>query len=253
MDAKLQAHIPGYQHSADHIGLSPSVLMGAMDYLYLVQQLLENRKILVTNAMGSITLIIWARFILGLNVSFITESLGTIAFGDQNDPHVLISWSSLIPDTASGLDKLGENDDSPQPSIQLLDEDMSIMIESLPDPERWKDIPSDIRYPLLGYGAVCLHRIFNDDLLTRDLDPIYQEFVILITGLAVFISQRIDRNLYFPPFYESTSNINTLQRDTSIEVWRILASSKLLFSGITGGLDNTAINEYVTFLSEGPY
>ena len=58
VESKLRESIPGFQYSPDHMTLSPAVLIGAMDYLYLVQQLRESRKIAISNAMGSINFVV---------------------------------------------------------------------------------------------------------------------------------------------------------------------------------------------------
>ncbi|KAF8243671.1 hypothetical protein K440DRAFT_468972, partial [Wilcoxina mikolae CBS 423.85] len=68
VEAKLRQSMPEYHHSPDYLRLSPSLLLGAMDCLYLVQSLPDDRKITVSNEMGCITLIIWAHYILELTV-----------------------------------------------------------------------------------------------------------------------------------------------------------------------------------------
>ena len=249
---KLQESIPGYQYSPDLMKLSPAALTGAMDYLYLVQQLRESRKIMISNAMGSITFVIWAHYILGLNVLITTEAPSTIAFGDEQNPHVLIVWSKLIPSSASLFPVSSNHEYWLQPSIRLLDEDMSVILDSAPDSERWRDITVDTRYPLLGYGATYLHRMFNADTITDDLDAIYPESVKLTIAIAIWVSRRVDRdiNIYLSP--TEVLNLPSPQRNVSIDIWRILASAKLLFSNIPGAADTTAIDRYITSLSQGP-
>ena len=249
---RLQEFIPGYQYSQDSMRLSPAALTGAMDYLYVVQQLRESRKIMISNAMGSITFIIWAHYILGLNVLITTEGPSTISFGDEQNPHVLIVWSKLSPYSASVFPVSQNDEQRLQPSIQLLDEDMSVMLDSAPDSERWRDIAVDTRYPLLGYGATYLHRLFNADIITNDLDPIYQESVKLIIAIAIWVSQRVDRDISIILSPTKVLNLPSPQRDVSIDVWRILASAKLLFSNNLGAPDTSAIDKYVEHLSQGP-
>ena len=252
VNTKLEESISGYQYSQDLMRLSPAALMGAMDYLYIVQQLLESRKVMISNAMGSITFIIWAHYILGLNVLITTEGPSTLSFGNEQNPHVLIVWSKLRPYSASLYPVSYKDEEMLQPSIQLLDEDMSVMLDSTPDSERWRDIAVDTRYPLLGYGTTYLHRMFNGDIITNDLDPIYQESVKLIIAIAIWVSQRVDRDINITLSPTEVITLPSPQRNVSIDIWRILASAKLLFSNKLGAIDTSAIGNYMKILSQGP-
>ena len=252
VDTKLQESIPGYHYSQDLLRLSPAALTGAMDYLYVVQQLRESRKIMISNAMGSITFVIWAHYILGLNVLITTGVPSTITFGDEQNPHVLIVWSKLNPHSASIFPVSDRLEQKLQPFIQLLDEDMSVVLDSAPDPERWRDIAVDPRYPLLGYGATYLHRMFNADIITSDVDPIYQRSIKLIIAIAIWVSQRVDRDINITLSPTEVVNLPSPQRNVSIAIWRILASAKLLFSINLGAADTSSIDGYVKRLSQGP-
>ena len=249
---KLQESIPGYHYSQDLLRLSPAALMGAMDYLYVVQQLRESRKIMISNAMGSITFVIWAHYILGLNVLITTEVPSTITFGDEKNPHVLIVWSKMNTHSALMFPVPDRLEQKLQPSIQLLDEDMSVVLDSAPDPERWRDITVDPRYPLLGYGATYLHRMFNTDVITNNVDPIYQESVKLIIAIAIWVSRRVDRDINITLSPTEVVNLPSPQRNVSIAVWRILTSAKLLFSNNLGSADTSSIENYVKELSRNP-
>ena len=141
-----------------------------MDYLYVVQQLCESRKIMISNAMGSITFVVWAHYVPGLNVLITTEVPSTIALGDEQNLHVLIVWSKLTPHAASLYPVSSKDRYKLQPSMQLLDEEVCVILDSALDSERWRDIAVNTRYPLLGYGATYLHRMFNADIITYDLE-----------------------------------------------------------------------------------
>ena len=248
VDAKLRDSIPKYQYSTDLIRLSPAALTGAMDYLYLVQQLPESRKIMISNAMGSITFVVWAHYILGLNVIITTEASPAITFGDEQNPHILITWSELTPETHFLLPPATKDCGQMQPSIQLLDEDMSVMLESSPDPDHWTSIRADTRYPLRGYGSICLHRLFNANCITNDHDPIYKESVKLIVAIAIWVSKRVNRDMGIEKGIEYQSP----QRTVAVEIWRILASAEVIFSGITWATDTTDIVDRVEYLSKSP-
>ncbi|KAI4250070.1 MAG: hypothetical protein L6R40_000242 [Gallowayella cf. fulva] len=252
VDNKLRDSIPGYQYSRDLMKLSPAALTGAMDFLYLVQQLRESRKILISNAMGAITFVIWAHYILGLNVLITSKVSSTIAFGDEQNPHVLIVWSNLVPDSASLYQVSSSHIQEMHPSIQLLDEDMSVILDLAPDSERWTEIAVETRYPLLGYGATYLHRMFNADIITNDHDPIYEESVKLIIAIAIWVSRRVDRDMDIILSPTEVINLPSPQRDVSIDIWRILASARILFSNMFRAADTSAIDAYVERLSRDP-
>ncbi|KAL8751805.1 MAG: hypothetical protein Q9199_006175 [Rusavskia elegans] len=252
VDTRLRESIPGYRYSQDLMRLSPAALTGAMDGLYLVQQLRESRKIMISNAMGSITFVIWAHYILGLNVTITTKTSSTIAFGDEQNSHVLIVWSDLIPHSASLYQVSSRNEQMVQPSMQLLDEDMSVILDLAPDSERWSEITVDTRYPLLGYGATYLHRMFNSDIITSDLDPIYQESVKLIIAIAIWVSRRVDRDLAITSSPTEVINVPSPQRTIFIDVWRVLASARIIFSNMFSPADAPTIDSYIEKLSQGP-
>ena len=69
VETRLKSVLSDYQHSPDYLKLPRSLLLAAMDYLYLVQRLPDDRKMTVSNQMGSVTLIIWAYYVLGLTVA----------------------------------------------------------------------------------------------------------------------------------------------------------------------------------------
>lgn len=251
VNAKLHDSIPEYQFSQDLLRLSPAALTGAMDYLYIVQQLPESRKIMISNAMGSITFLIWAHYILGLTVRITTGGPSTITFGDDQNAQVLIDWSKLNPHPASILHVSQRDEQRLQPSIKLLDEKESVVLDSAPDSERWRDITVDTRYPLHGYGANYLHRMFNADVLTNQIDPIYHESVKLIIAIAIWVSRRVDRDTDITLSPTEVVNLASPQRNVSIDMWRIKASAKLLFLNNLRATDESSIDEYVKHISQG--
>lgn len=74
--------------------LSPNLLLGAMDYLYMVQSLPEDRLIRVESQMGLVPIVIWAHHILDLKVLVQNSPDGDVAFGGMGNPQVIIKWSS---------------------------------------------------------------------------------------------------------------------------------------------------------------
>jgi hypothetical protein len=244
---KLQEAMPDYAFSPDYLRLSPSTLLGAIDYLYLVQSLPEDRKITVSTENGAITLIIWAHFILDLTVAITTSSGEAIVFGNRKDPHMTISWSRETKEDADELSWPVETDDE-EPTIRLLDPNLSIILESSPDPDR-KGFLSEAeeRHPVTNYGATYLRRLFNRNMITNDADPIFEESVKLITALAIHTNDRIDRDPGIENIDSQSAHYPQQRQKFWGEVWRILQSSRMLFASIP--IDTSAVESYVKFLS----
>lgn len=66
--------------------LSSNMLLGAMDYLYMVQTLPEDRLIMVNSQTGLVPMVIWAHYILGLNVLIKSSLDGDVVFGHVERP-----------------------------------------------------------------------------------------------------------------------------------------------------------------------
>lgn len=108
----------------------------------------------MSNAIGSITLIIWAHYVLGLTV-VVVEPLSDeeVIFGNHQSPHMIITWPEA---------KIKEEDyliwphytADVGPEIRLLDSKMSVILESTEteEAERRSEIVTDERHPLTNYG-----------------------------------------------------------------------------------------------------
>lgn len=243
---RLQAAIPNYAYSPDYLKITPSLLLGSMDYLYLVQSLPDDRKITVSNKTGAITLIIWAHYILGLTVAVVLSSGNSIIFGTIQDPHVTISWAEETNEPENDLFWPEEHDDDEDPSIRLLDQNMSVILESAPEADR-KGFLSETRerHPVGDYGMTYLHRLFNRNKITDDNNPIYTESINLIISMAIIANGRIDRD---SGHETSERQPPTPLQSFSVEVWRILAAGKLLFA--SGSIDIATIEKTVEFFSK---
>lgn len=196
VEVKLRQSVPAYHHSPDYLKLSPSLLQGAMDYLYLLQSLPDHRKITVSNEMGSITLTIWAHYILGLTVALTDAPGGNIIFGDEKvSPHVIITWSKENKESAGELFWPIETEDE-EPIIRLLEQKLDVvLVEVRPEEGRlFNGFAVEDRHPVLRYSTVYLQRVLNTSHITSKSDPIYEESVKLITALAIHASRRLDRD-----------------------------------------------------------
>jgi hypothetical protein len=243
VQTQLRAKIPGYAFSPDYLRLSPSLLLGAMDYLFLVQSLPEDRKVIVSNENGSITLIVWAHYILGLTVAVQFKG-DTVLFGTVKDsPHVTIEWSKENKDGANELFWPGQTDDE-DPTIRYLDANMDVILESAPEKDQ---IPLEgavaDRHPVRNYGVAYLERVLNRTVITAQNDPIYKESVNLITALAIHANEHLDRD-YGRRLQgrNSRKTISTVPHGIDVEVWRILASARLLFDSV--GIDTAVVQTY---------
>jgi hypothetical protein len=252
VERKLQSAHPSYRYSPTYVKLSPTILTGAMDFLYLTQSLPEDRKVTVSSSVGCITFIIWAHTILGLNVRVIGCANGDITFG-TGETQVFITWSD--DSIAHGPNVLewsfvGHEEDC---TINLHEKDMNVILSCVPDEHRRViSIASEERHPLRGYGSVYLYRILNADAIMRENEPAYPELVGLIGGLAIHISRRLQRRMVQPltNFQPKTKSNDELHLPITLEAWRVLGSVKMLFTGID--FDNALITMYSDFLISSP-
>jgi hypothetical protein len=254
----LKADIPTYQYSADYIRLTPALFLGAMDFLYKIQRFEEERRVTVTNEIGSITLIVWAHHILGMNVSVIGNVSRPILFGNsRKPPQVTIEWTQPNSDYAGEL-FYPSSTEIEGPEIHLLDRDMQIVVRCIPDESDRTDISGEDRHPLLGWGRTYLRRLLNTSLLTTDQDPIYEEVIYLVTALAINVSQRLDRDMESSkrqrPIittgdFSDVSSVQTIGRPPlKIEFWRVMDAAAVIFNGFE--LDESRIESYVNYLLE---
>ena len=241
VEHRFQASFTNYYHHSDYIKLTPSLLLAAMDYLYLVQRFPEDRKITVSNEIGCITLIIWAHYALGLTVSVVEPASDTeLVFGNHQSPHMVITWHEAKKTEIDYLWWPAATDDA-GPEIRLLDSKMSVILEIAQQAEERINISDDERHPLRNYGVIFLQRLFNTVAITSDHDPIYEETAKWATALAIHTDRRLDRN----------NDLDAPERlcpAASVEIWRILASARLIFADIP--LQAAHIDSYARFLGE---
>lgn len=74
--------------------LPPNLLLGVMDYFYLIQSLPEDRFVLVASQKGVVPIIVWGHYILGLTVLVNGSPDGDVMFGRSGGPQIIIKWSS---------------------------------------------------------------------------------------------------------------------------------------------------------------
>ncbi|KAL4903580.1 hypothetical protein BDW74DRAFT_179577 [Aspergillus multicolor] len=85
VEEQLWKGIPNYCFHIAYIWLSSAIITGAMDFLYLAQSLLEDRKITIPDQTRCISLIIWAHYILGLSVIIRGTNEIQVIFGNPEE------------------------------------------------------------------------------------------------------------------------------------------------------------------------
>ncbi|KIW89581.1 uncharacterized protein Z519_09737 [Cladophialophora bantiana CBS 173.52] len=249
IERRLRISMQDYNWSADYTRLTPAVLLGAMDFFYIVKSLPVDRIVTISFQTGFIPLTIWAHYILGLNVVITNLSCPDVVFGNADEPHVVIYWRQIDPsDRETPCWNLGTDDEGPE--ICLHDADMKIILTCKPEDHDSDGIYSRERHPLSGYGTEILRRGLNLNTITRDDDDIYVEAASFIAGFAIVASQRMARELTWPPCEQGQETTEDTGQKIQLEIWRIIDSVKLIFDGIT--IDSKLCEKYAQLLSEQP-
>ena len=212
--------------------LSSRMLLGAMDYLYMVQTLPEDRFVMVNGQTGLVPMVIWAHYILGLNVLIKSSPDGDVVFGHVERPQVIIQWdSSLSFDPVSlTLTSLDYPVGVFPTDIYLLDADMHVILraESVIDHEI--NLEGHEYHRLKGYGTTYIQRYFNIHRFVADDDPVIPDTANYVVCIAILMS-RVAR--------QASNDIKRdYDKDTlkhryfNTEFWRLFDSSDLLFWGV---------------------
>ncbi|KAL8718950.1 MAG: hypothetical protein Q9225_003979 [Loekoesia sp. 1 TL-2023] len=227
--------------------LSFSLLLGAMDYLYMVQTLPEDRFIMVESQAGLIPIVIWAHYILGLTVVVKHSPDGDVAFGRMENPQVIIKWFS--PSSAEGFLAQGtvtstDQEQGKTPTIYLMDADMHVLLKTEPTDKQGTRIEGEECQRLKGYGTMYLQRILNTYTFVANNDPMLADTANFAVSFAILVSKA----MYRVPFSGLSRDPNE-ERDAlnpvylATEYWRFFDSSSLLFWGIK--LDKRKVSEYL--------
>lgn len=255
VEQKLRLGIPTFQYAANYTRITPALLLGAMDCLFLVQRFPDDR-ITVSNEIGSITLIVWAHYVLELNVMVTGKVQTPIIFGKDSEIHVTIQWTKENADEAGEL-LFTQLEDHPGPEIRLLDPNMSVVLKSFPEDDNRRPIEGEDRHILCGWGKVYLERLINTNLITTYTDPIYKDAVNFITALAIHVSDRLSRGKtssemsefdFIPEDPVSDTLVDSELNLISLEYWRILGSARMIFHGIT--VDDKVVDAHIHYLKQ---
>lgn len=210
--------------------LSPNILLAAIDYLYLVQSLPEDRLIVVESQMGLIPLIVWAHYILGLRVLIQDSPDGDVYFGGPGNPQVIIKWAKEP--------ELFEADLMSPPAVYLHDGDMEIILTTCPHDNDAVQLNSEEKHRLEGYGTTFLQRLYNRASITTYDHPIYKETAQFSVAFAISVSKILRR----VPFPNQISSPVPPQCSQNTQIWQIKDASDVLFHGIE--IDWNAVEGY---------
>ena len=249
VENRLQKSIQHFQFNPAFLRflryLSPSLLLGLMDYLYMVQSLPEDRFIIVDSPQGLVSLVVWAHYILGLTVYVENSPDGDVGFGLIGSPQVIVKWTSaLVPP----LESITPNKPCPISStISLLDADMQVLLRTEPNDDKATNIEGQEWCRLKGYGTTALRRWYNATTFVTDDDPIFVETANFAVSYATIVSRRTQRVKVLQEAHEARRRVegldNPRQCYSGIENWRLFDSSSLLFWGIK--LDKRKINKHL--------
>ena len=228
VEQRFQKSIQHFRTSGGLLrSISSNVLEGAIDYLYMAQSLPEDRFIRIESQAGLLPIVIWAHYILGLNVLVMNSPDGDVAFGRLEAPQLIIRWSSELESLK------GPNIQGPSPTIYLLDANMQVILQVDPnDNKHVAQIEGQECCRLKGYGTLFLQRFFNTSTFVADNDPVIVESANFAVTFAIYMSLRMVPQAFGHFYLKSYSSDILKWRDFTIENWRIFDSSDILLWGI---------------------
>ncbi|KAI4125782.1 MAG: hypothetical protein LQ347_005234 [Umbilicaria vellea] len=242
VESKFATAAPWFRLSRSPLKcLTPNILLGAMDYLYSVQSLPEDRIMIVENQTGLVPIVIWAHCILGLVVLVQGSPDGDVTFGRSGNPQVIIKWVDWELHSHYWTVK-----DTTSPVIYLLDGDMHVILMAEPTQNEGIEIEGQERHRLRGYGTTFLRRLLNMDLMIADDDPIYAEVVqyaVARASVVAHYSCRAPLELSINKSLGEKRPEVPRQCYLKTENIRLIASTEVLFSGIQ--IDRSRVSQDV--------
>ncbi|KAL8992736.1 MAG: hypothetical protein Q9169_006879, partial [Polycauliona sp. 2 TL-2023] len=233
-----------YEHDSPLKALRQNLLLGAMDYLYMIQSLPDDRLVLINGPSGLVPMVIWAHYILGLTVLIKNSPDGDVVFGSAKNPQVMISWDSGPALNSTKSDRQlftspGPRVVSSTPDIYFLDADMHVLLVAEINEYNGAELQGLEIHRLKGYGTTYLRRLFNTHRLLADDNPIYTDTANFAISYAILLSQKMRRQ----PLSGHTEAVRGTSKTfvyedipeqfhLSTPHWRILNSSQVIFWGI---------------------
>ena len=213
------------------------ILLGAIDYFYMVQRFPEDRFIMVDRPRGMIPLTIWAHFILGLSVLVEGTPDGNVTFGDCHRPQVIIKWN--VKDFPGIQWSNSQVDDQYPQAMYLLDSHREVLLQSHRIDNKIVRIDGQERHRLHGYGSAFLQRQYCKTQFVANDSPLYSETANFAVSYAIAFSRRILHPLLFA--VRRPEPTMPKQHHHDIEIWRLYQSAEMLFAGLR--LDKQRISD----------
>ena len=258
VEAKVASKIPNFRYNADHHWIPPGLMLGLADALYAVQSLPEDRKLVISDECGIVTLVIWAHFLLGLTVVVESHSFTHLRFGSDASPQVIINWQGRqgVRDTLGFGVELGMRDDTHklESRLRVLDADGEVILSSSGIKNVGEEtIYAQDRHAMRGWGTACLRRALNASFFTPESDEIYPAIAKLGTALAIYQSHETYRRTFQTPEVQLEA-ADSEQKSIAgglrlqLELWRFLQVSHTMFEGIE--ISSSSVQSHLDFLSE---
>lgn len=220
---------PFSQDSRPIMTLPTHLLLAAMDYLYLIQSLPEDRIMVCKSERGLVPLIAWAHTILGLTIAIRSKSHEELVFGNSPQAQVIIHWRVAAVD-----DEMTNDSD-----IVLLDKDMKVVLSTSSDKmSDESEIEMQERHNLQSCGSLLIYRWINQSIGTFDNSPVYQDLIEHVLALVIANSHRIQRqygSMSFGPGGKEPQTPGSLWY--SLEYWRIASAAAVIFHTQISKLD----------------
>ena len=257
VEAKLASKIPNFRYDADHHWIPPGVMLGLADALYAVQSLPEDRKLVISDECGIVTLVTWAHFLLGLTVVIESQSITPLRFGGDASPQVVINWQGRqrVRDILGFRIELSMRNDTHklESTLRVLDADGEVILSSsgINDAEE-ETIYAQDRHAMRGWGTACLRRALNASFFTPESDEIYPAIAKLATALAIYQSHETYRRTsetpeVAPEAVKSKQKTIAGTSQSQLEMWRFLQVSHIMFEGIE--ISSSSVQSHLDLLS----
>lgn len=208
--------------------LRPETLLAAMDYLYIIQKFPEDRKMIIDNHQGILTIIVWAYHLLNLTVLAKGTPAGDVTFGKETiSPQIIILWNN-------NRELFGHE-------ISLLDRNSQVVLQTEPDEMTFSYLEACERLPLLNYGTTILHRHLNRNVSALRNDPVYTDAAQMAVAMALVGSRNLVRK-------SAVHRAPPMELPMVIERWRMVTFANIIFEDLS--LDIKAIDGFVDALLE---
>ena len=201
----------------DYLALTPGLLLGCLDLLYVVQRTPEERFMTINKSQGILTVVVWAYYILGLSILVKDmQSLEEVMFSNDAYPNPVILFK---------LNGVSAANDAT--AVCLSDKHKELLISIDRDAEGIKPMEALERLKLRGYGTVALCRLLDESLDTfirKPATPHLVEGAEMTIAMACLISRRMAR------VWQETDEAGEIVINCDIKFSQIYDAARLFFA-----------------------